>query len=498
MALSPFSQETSSVGIKSPGTSNKSFKSPQIQAESSNEKVNEKLNGFNGLRLIDNLAMQTRRYQQEILVPGKINQKTFCVEGSPNPIFHYCLSPKSAIEIARTVLSSKKEYCVLISHLASGKTTALLAAKDLLGKKANVYPFYISLAEFNVSQDTFLNTVWENLCEMGGIHGKTKWRQAIRGFKEKFPNSLIQIILDDADTLIKYRASKDVEKFVTYLENYRMNIAMEYGSRIQFLLCGSPQLMLYILKIKHSYRQRERRRTYASNPDDDTQIYTRNQSTHLQLDIIDIQNLHFEIGQIEDLLYQFRSKEGLEINISGIAEMIFQMTKGHPHLVNICLDQLARFSFLGKGEIKTIEFMNWMNKDDRILKIIANKYPYVDLLKVLLKQAKLGDEKCPVAFDFAHFADKSVQYRFCVWDLVSHGFFSMDPKMYMNFLLTGTIVQELANDPKDPYYPGIPILWKMVNQYMTETGNKNRIYWPNRWIQRFEPTLKNMVERKIT
>ena len=135
---------------------------------------------------------------------------------------HYCIPPLERLDLTEVLrLIRDKRYFVLHAPRQTGKTSALLALRDLLNAEDDYYCVYVNVeggqtAREDVEQvmrtildelasrarstgDEFLDEVWPGILARSGPHGAL--REALTRWAEAAPKPLV-LLIDEIDALI--------------------------------------------------------------------------------------------------------------------------------------------------------------------------------------------------------------------------------------------------------------------------------------------------------
>ena len=269
----------------------------------------------------------------------------FNTEGPVRPEKHYAIAPLSRVNLGEILMLIRREkYFVLHAPRQTGKTSALLALRDLLHSGVEG-PFRCVYANFEVGQagrervgeamrailgqlagrarrlgDGFPESIWrETLADAGplGALGEvlTRWSEAD-------PRPLV-LLLDEIDALVG-------DTLVSVLRQLRAGYDQRPGGFPQsIVLCGVRDV-----------------RDYRIHAASEKEVITGGSAFNIKARSLRLGD--FSEAEIRALLAQHTEETG-EMFLPEALETVWNQTQGQPWLVNALADEVCREDGLGRG-----------------------------------------------------------------------------------------------------------------------------------------------------
>ena len=253
---------------------------------------------------------------------------------------HYCIPPLERLDLTEVLrLIRNKRYFVLHAPRQTGKTSALLALRDLLNAEDDYHCVYVNVeggqtAREDVEQvmrtildelasrarstgDEFLDKVWPGILARSGPHGAL--REALTRWTEAAPKPLV-LLIDEIDALIG-------DSLLSVLRQLRAGYDRRPDSFPQsVILCGVRDV-----------------RDYRIHSSSANAIIAGGSAFNIKARSLRLGD--FSQDEVIALLGQHTEETGQQFTPNAL-ELIWRQTQGQPWLVNALSDETC---FYGEG-----------------------------------------------------------------------------------------------------------------------------------------------------
>ena len=316
---------------------------------------------------------------------------------------HYCIPPLERLNLTEVRrLIRDKRYFVLHAPRQTGKTSALLALRDLLNAEDDYHCVYVNVeggqtAREDVEQvmrtildelasrarstgDEFLDEVWPGILARSGPHGAL--REALTRWAEATPKPLV-LLIDEIDALIG-------DSLLSVLRQLRAGYDRRPDSFPQsVILCGVRDV-----------------RDYRIHSSSANAIIAGGSAFNIKARSLRLGD--FSQDEVIALLGQHTEETGQQFTPNAL-ELIWRQTQGQPWLVNALSDETC---FYGEGA---------QNRDIPITadairnaqeQLIQRRETHLDQLADKLKEDRVRRVIEPLlsGAEVRHFIDRDLEY----------------------------------------------------------------------------------------
>ena len=263
---------------------------------------------------------------------------------------HYCIPPLGRLDLDEVLrLVDSKRYFVLHAPRQTGKTSALLALRDLLNERGAYRCVYTNvetgqtargdvaagmrtvLAELSERAlvalgDGFLDETWERTLDRAGAHGAL--RQALGRWSLNDPKPLV-LLIDEIDTLVG-------DTLISVLRQLRVGYDMRPAAFPQsVILCGVRDV-----------------RDYRIHSESEGEIITGGSAFNIKAESLRLGD--FDEADMRALLGQHTGETGQTFTEGALAA-VWDQSQGQPWLVNALAYQACFRNKAGRDRSRAIE-----------------------------------------------------------------------------------------------------------------------------------------------
>ncbi len=330
----------------------------------------------------------------------------FNTTGPVQPDKHYCIPALSRLDLDEVLgLIRDQRYFVLHAPRQTGKTSALLALRDLLNGEAN-HAYRCVYANIEAAQaaredtepamgailsqlalrarlaleDTFVEDVWRDAVSRIGPHGALQ--EVLSRWAQADPRPLV-LLLDEIDALVG-------DTLLSVLRQLRSGYDLRPGGFPQsVLLCGVRDVRDY------------RIRSNAENA-----VIAGGSAFNIKARSLRLGD--FSKAEVEALLLQHTEETGQPF-ADGAVDAVWTQTQGQPWLVNALADEACFRHKAGRDRSRPVTADHLLDAQERL---IARRETHLDQLADKLKEDRVRRVIGPLLSggDEREFSDRDLEY----------------------------------------------------------------------------------------
>ena len=326
----------------------------------------------------------------------------FNTTGPVRPDKHYCISPLDRLNLAEVLMLIREEkYFVLHAPRQTGKTSALLALRDLLNAEGDYRCVYVNVepaqalredveqatrtllgglaSRARLAGDEFLDAVWFDIWTE---YGAGALREALTRWAEASPKPLV-LLIDEIDSLIG-------DSLLAVLRQLRAGYDLRpEGFPQSVVLCGVRDV-----------------RDYRIQSTAENAMIAGGSAFNIKAESLRLGD--FSAEEVQTLLAQHTAATG-QVFADDALETIWEQTQGQPWLVNALAYETCFKSEIGRNRSQPVVAEALLDAQEQL---ILRRETHLDQLADKLKEERVWRVVEPLLSggEQRHFADRDLEY----------------------------------------------------------------------------------------
>ena len=326
----------------------------------------------------------------------------FNTTGPVRPEKHYCISPLDRLNLAEVLMLIREEkYFVLHAPRQTGKTSALLALRDLLNAEGDYRCVYVNVepaqalredveqatrtllgglaSRARLAGDEFLDAVWFDIWTE---YGPGALREALTRWAEASPKPLV-LLIDEIDSLIG-------DSLLAVLRQLRAGYDLRpEGFPQSVVLCGVRDV-----------------RDYRIQSTAENAMIAGGSAFNIKAESLRLGD--FSAEEVQTLLAQHTAETG-QVFADDALETIWEQTQGQPWLVNALAYETCFKSEIGRDRSQPVVAEALLDAQEQL---ILRRETHLDQLADKLKEERVRRVVEPLLSggEQRHFADRDLEY----------------------------------------------------------------------------------------